>query len=303
MDAAYQAECERRTGDELYAFLLDTSNIYARYVEHQQIVTTSEDPKAAIEAGKVCQSIFEEFQSKYQGVKQNVVRIVPEHLYTCRNCGCAVIRYIALEAVRVCTRCGLQKAVPFEDEYKMNAKINERPPTKKFEYKPDQHLQKWIYDAQGFFSKAFSARLLHALRADLNEHGVSDVNITPEIIKRSLKRIGKTKLYDNSYVLTCMFNKAYIPLRISDRLEEQLQRIFQQCYLRFTMYEKNRKNFVKYPFFLSYTLTHLGYPEKAAYFETYKSRADRERYSQMMCHLLRDIHIESVCDLDVCDED
>ena len=282
MDAMFNTECQKRTGEDLIQFLLNTAPMYGRYTASRYMDCGGDTPAERV-ARKQCSVAQQEFEEYLGSKKVNASPIVPPHVFQCDDCGHPEVLFLTDEAARVCARCGLQRSNGFEDSCLMNSVSAEPPRPRPPQYKPAKFLQQHMDQVQGIFRGRFSEDMLRHIADDLKQNQVCTDAITPDAVRVALKHTHHTSMYKHRWALAHKLNPSFVPVTLDDDVQAQLHALFQSCYNRLHMHLPSgtkRKNFFSYSLFLRCALDHLGHEQLALAFDKLKGKKlceDRER--------------------------
>lgn len=119
---------------------------------------------------------------------------------TCAVCRSPLI-ILAREATVVCPQCGQSR---YHQEDSLDAlPFGDRNPVSESSYSRQTHLAEVVAQVQGIERTDVPDEVIAALRKDLAKHRllVDPLKVTPELVKRHLKRLRLSKWYDNAMQL------------------------------------------------------------------------------------------------------
>jgi len=281
MDEMFAQEVNKREGDELMSFLLDTMPLYRR-------ATETNDPYEL-------QVLTGEFCSKYRHIE------APIHLRSARDnraevtmqgCGFCSSPVVCVDtelACLVCTTCGHQGPVGLEHSY-MNHTEQKTP---QWLYEPSKHMRKHLLRVQGKHMPLIPPVIVHALRHELATHQIATKDVTPFDVYRALQRLHQKQLYPHRWAVTCLLNPDYRPLQFSQAFEDRLVSLFQGCHKRFREGVYNgeihhKRKFYAYTFFLECALEYVGVSTDKHFTPRRRRRNNRQKTRAVMT-LLRDV--------------
>lgn len=245
-----------------------------------------------------CNRIHQEFLCQFQGATPVVVDAAHwvtgshDHIpILCDNCHATYsFREIVFDASWVCGLCGMGIRYGIgkgELAYNYDEKCRLPPP--RYMYRPILYLQRLLNERQGQHKgKPFLVPLLRTLSHDFISRGISDSQVTADVMKQALKRNQYSSFYPCRWALAKSFNSSLDLVQFSDYAMASLKGLFLGTMSQLPSVIKqlgiltDRKNFISYPFFAQQGFLHLGFPEYAAVFESLKSHTRQAQQTQIL---------------------
>ena len=151
----------------------------------------------------------------------------------------------------VCPDCGLSR--DYLDNSEQNLTYDQEQQMSKtnlFCYQRKNHLADWLNSVSGRENTEIPAAVLDALKAELRKDKVTmSSKITPVRIKRYLKKLKHTNLYEHATYITQLLNGKPAPT-FSPELEEKLNVMFNNLQQSFERHKGQRANSLSYSYLL-----------------------------------------------------
>lgn len=182
---------------------------------------------------------------------------------------------LAREATMVCPQCGESR---YHQEDSLDAlPFGDRNPASESSYSRQTHLAEIVAQVQGIERTDVPDEVIAALRKDLVKHRLLDnpQRVTPDLVKRHLKRLKLSKWYDNAMQLAIIVTgnrcrRLALPPELVKDLHDSF-RLAQGPYQEAIAGTK-RKNYLAYHYFCHKRCQINGYPQYAKAFNLLKSR-------------------------------
>lgn len=302
MQLNFQREFEALSGQQHVEFLLDTARILAKYAHAQHAlgncvpVAFSQPPytQEVLRPLKVCHEANRSLcmQRHLGSARDRNTRVaVPTK---CSSCAGLLVDD-SERATFVCTVCGLEVRYFFPPNNlclpRNDARFGSRSSSRVF--RPLIYFKQRMREVQGQLPKRFDQRVFACLIADQKARGIARVDISPDTVYHSLKRLGYPKLYRYRWGIASKINSTFEPLQLSDELFQQLCALFTSVNMRFTLYRtrtgSTRKNFFPYDLFARCALRSLGHFNKARFFNALKSHELTREHEKVLNVLLKEV--------------
>jgi hypothetical protein len=190
----------------------------------------------------------------------------------CKGCG---KKYQAIHddttSEDVCTNCGyseyiLGEELGFKEEQEMDKNVV-------YSYKRDNHFNEWISQFQAKESTSVPDEVITQLQNEFKKQKIKDlIEITHEKVKALLKKLDKSKYYEDVPYIATMLN-GIKPPTMSQALEDKLRIMFYKIQKPFEKHKPaKRKNFLSYSYTLYKLCELLGEDEYLPCFPLLKSK-------------------------------
>ena len=122
---------------------------------------------------------------------------------------------------------------------------------RKFTYKRINHFRETLRQAQGKSNAFIPEKVRNALKADFQKSKIPASTITPQLIRKKLKKIKYSDFYEEAVSLALELNREFKPISITAEQEEKLTFMFLETEKAFekikNIVDKRRKNYLSYP--------------------------------------------------------
>lgn len=187
-------------------------------------------------------------------------------------CGAKCV-FDSRESVLVCEVCGISKPhtysstrnLSYTEEINMNA-------VSSYSYKRLNHLSEWLSTLQAKQNTDIPEAVIEAVKNEFKkQRTLTRGEIKPGKVRAFLKKLGLSKYYEHTALITNMLN-GVPPPQLPAELEAKIKTLFLQIQAPFQKHcPPSRKNFLSYSFCLNKLVTLLGYEEYVIYFPLLKS--------------------------------
>jgi Poxvirus Late Transcription Factor VLTF3 like len=173
-------------------------------------------------------------------------------------------------AQSVCASCGESKGYMVPDTSFREGVSIHTP----YLYKRSNHFRDHLKRVQGRESTQIEAEVLERISHELSKtHTSEDLhNVTPSDIRKILKRLGLSRLYNHTTRIWCLTTDQE-PLVLTQTQESELLHLFQMIQGPWERVRPaNRSNMLSYSYLINKMAKILGYDEIAAHFKLLKSK-------------------------------
>lgn len=192
----------------------------------------------------------------------------------CSDCGSLEL-VITPEGI-VCTSCAIVQQDRISNVLSFAEKTHAHI-QKTDTYRRINHFRECLRQAQGKSRARIPPAVYAALEEEIvkYQHHFTRHEISPQFVKAALKKRRLSKYYEHIAAITSALNPSYTPLNIEPEHENSLCLYFKQTELPYInmmhSVNKDRKNFMSYPF-LAYKICELfGWTQYMKHFELLKS--------------------------------
>lgn len=195
-----------------------------------------------------------------------------EEYYTCINCG------HVLNDIVICKKY-IYKEIT--ETHNMVYKVD---------YKRINYFIEWLNQIQAKENKNIPYDIIDKVILEIKKEKIRNVSkLTPEIIRRILRKIGESKYYEHIPGIIHSIN-GLPPLCIPEQIEDKVKFMFNELQEPFEKFKpQDRKNFFSYPFTFHKCMQILGINEYLKYFPLLKSREKLYKqdiiWKKIMIHL------------------
>lgn len=179
-------------------------------------------------------------------------------------------------------------------------------PGKKFKYLRIMHARDYLRRLQGRGGVPPSPVVLAALRAEFRKSRTSDAEIRPDLVRKKLKKLGLSHLYEREVGLTMALNPEYKAVVFEASHEEDMLRDAVQAERAFEETKagvcKERINFLSYPFAMYKICERRGWKQYLPAFTLLKSDkllARQDKFWKAICLFLDWSYIPTVGNVNI----
>lgn len=301
---------ERGAEDEKIAYLLETVPFLKEY-ETVKGETTEEDlPELKETSSKI--NTLEDFVQITAGghVKRRDIlvrylqevesipvdiRKVGSSVETHCECGGRMVVHQEESSI-VCNECGITKqymecgmrSISYDEEVSRDTKSQ-------FSYKRLTHLNQWIDALQAKENTTIPDEVVDAVRHEFKKHRLtSKSDITPERVKKFLKKLNLSRWYEHVHTIVNLINGAPA-IRLPQDLEDRLKVMFLQLQHPFEKHRpSDRKNFLHYGYTLYKLCQLLGEDKYLPFFPLLKSTEKLRAQDTMWKKCCEELHWEYI---------
>uniref|UniRef100_A0A6C0CTI1 Uncharacterized protein n=1 Tax=viral metagenome TaxID=1070528 RepID=A0A6C0CTI1_9ZZZZ len=194
--------------------------------------------------------------------------------FECAACKTNTMLYIINESLLVCTTCGLSDFYQDFSLMSYTSLTNNGEIITQFAYKRINHFREWLTQIQAKENTIIPKNIIVQIMKELKkERVVERKDITPDKIKRYLKKNGMSKYYEHIPTIICEICGRK-NIQISYDIEQILIEKFKQIQEPFERHRpKNRKNFLSYSYTLHKLCQLIDRPDLLILFPLLKSRS------------------------------
>jgi hypothetical protein len=202
------------------------------------------------------------------------------------------------ESMLVCESCGSSRPHTYSStrnlSYTEEVNLNT---ISAYSYKRFNHLQEWLSTLQAKQNTDIPESVIEGVKNEFKKQRTSmRGDIKPGKVREFLKKLGLSKYYEHTALITNMLN-GVPPPQLPAELEAKIKTLFLQIQAPFQKHcPASRTNFLSYSFVLHKLVTLLGYDEYVIYFPLLKSTEKLwacEKIWKSICHELNWEYISS----------
>lgn len=216
----------------------------------------------------------------------------------CHNCPDVPLQMDPHLCMLACPECGLSRQ--YLENSESNLTYDQEQHMQRvtlFSYKRSNHLTDWLNSVSGRENTEIATEVLDALKTELKKDKVKlKKDITPVRIKRYLKKLKLTNMYEHATYITQLLGGQEAP-QFSPELEEKLQSMFTAIQEPFDRLKVNRSNILSYSYLLHKMCELLGEDWALPHFHLLKCPTKQKACDQIwekICKELRWQFIPSI---------
>lgn len=178
---------------------------------------------------------------------------------------------ISSESILSCPECGLTKSVVIESDKPVKCS---KSVDNYYAYKRINHFKEWLSQVQAREHTKIPDEIYDQILIELKKNRINNlINITPEKLRKILRKLRLNKYYENIPQIICSLTNIK-PFTISRDIEAKLCEMFMLIQAPFReVAPKKRKNFLSYSFILNRFMDLLELHELKDNFKLLKSRS------------------------------
>ena len=267
-----EAQVDRASADQLLCDFLLTCAPFLH--EHQALTNNNMDTThvASLFNSQVLSSNCSDnpatprmvYQNKVPNVcieckaKQSFIDSKKDASFVCTECGC-MDRYGSVDG---------PEGLPYAERVRM--------PSPPYTYKPIIHFVDLLNQKGGDSRQKIPGEIYLELRVWFKSMRIKQSSVSPMKVRAVLRKMGKSKYYEDVYAICKHLNPTYVLVNIPHRRKVILRNMFCQVYALFRVtvdkIAPKRKNFLSYPYVAFKFCEYLGWYEYFHMFPLLKSR-------------------------------
>lgn len=176
----------------------------------------------------------------------------------------------------VCTRCGFVQRYGIAHGVKgLSVAQTKALPPRRYQYQPDKHFERILMQVQGILTRKVPDQILQRLRMEVQKLNGSCQKLTPDHVRRLLRKLRYSQYYGETVWLTRQLNRRFHPVVIEEPHQESLRRLFHSLRQHFPKVIRElhlpRRNFVAYHTTARLMCLYFGYHDYMDCFASLKS--------------------------------